>query len=66
MNMVARTTRVPDGGYRAWCPSLPGCVAWGASNEEALRRLDEAARGYLNSLNVAPPKYIFRVQQGAA
>ncbi len=66
MQMVVKTTRVADGGYRAWCPALPGCVVWGASDEEALCRLEDAARGYLSSLNVALPKDLFPAHQGAA
>ncbi|MCY2931144.1 MAG: type II toxin-antitoxin system HicB family antitoxin [Planctomycetota bacterium] len=66
MNMVAKTAPVPNGGYRAWCPNLPGCVAWGDSDEEAIRRLEDAVRGYLSSLDVAPPKELFLAHQGAA
>lgn len=66
MKMVLKTTRVTNGSYRAWCPALPGCVVWGASNEEALCLLEEAARGYLSSLNVALPKDLFSAQRGVA
>lgn len=28
-----------DDGVRAFCPDLPGCSAWGRTDDEALRKL---------------------------
>jgi predicted RNase H-like HicB family nuclease len=39
--------RAADGVYGAWGPDLPGCVALGASIEEAEREM-RAARVYLD------------------
>lgn len=39
--------RADDGGYGAWSPDLPGCVALGDTEEEALSEMKEAMRGHL-------------------
>jgi predicted RNase H-like HicB family nuclease len=38
--------RADDGGYGAWSPDLPGCVALGGT-EETLVEMKEAMRGHL-------------------
>jgi len=49
-----------DGMFVAECPSLPGCVSQGKSRKEALGNIQDAVRGYLESLKkhnepVPPP-----------
>lgn len=49
-----------DGMFVAECPSLPGCVSQGKSRKEALKNIQDAVRGYLESLKkhnepVPPP-----------
>ena len=50
-----------EGGvYVAECPSLPGCVSQGKTREEALKNIEDAVAGYLESLKkhgdpVPPP-----------
>ncbi|MDX2265744.1 MAG: type II toxin-antitoxin system HicB family antitoxin [Hyphomicrobiales bacterium] len=39
-----------DGGFTAFCPSLPGVVTEGDSVEEALDMARDAIAGYLESL----------------
>ena len=39
--------RADDGGYGAWSPDLPGCVALGDTEEETLAEMREAMRGHL-------------------
>lgn len=39
-----------DGVFVAEVPALPGCVSQGASRSEALRNVEEAIAGYLESL----------------
>lgn len=39
-----------DGLFVATVPSLPGCVSQGSSRSEALENIQDAARGYLESL----------------
>ncbi len=39
--------RADDGGYGAWSPDLPGCVALGDTEDEALSEMKEAMRGHL-------------------
>ena len=39
-----------DGVFTAECPSLPGCISEGATREIALQNIQDAIRGYLESL----------------
>ena len=39
-----------DGVFVAQVPSLPGCISQGATRAEALRNVQEAIEGYLESL----------------
>ncbi|MGC8690994.1 MAG: type II toxin-antitoxin system HicB family antitoxin [Caldisericum sp.] len=40
----------PEGGYTATVPSLPGCVTYGATIEEAINMAKEAIELYIESL----------------
>jgi len=42
--------RDEDGVFVAECPSLPGCVSQGGSRKEALDNIQDAIKGYLESL----------------
>lgn len=42
--------RADDGGYGAWSPELPGCVAVGDSPEHAVSEMREAVRMHLELL----------------
>lgn len=37
----------PEGVYTAMVPSIPGCVTWGETIEEAITMAQEAAEGCL-------------------
>ena len=39
-----------DGAFVAECPSLPGCVSEGKTRQDALRNIQDAIKGYLESL----------------
>ena len=39
-----------DGIYVAECPSLPGCISQGKTRGEALLNIQDAIKGYLESL----------------
>ena len=39
-----------DGIFVAECPSLPGCVSQGMTRREAVENIQDAIRGYLESL----------------
>ncbi len=39
-----------DGVFVAQCPSLPGCVSEGKTREEAVKNIQEAIEGYIESL----------------
>ncbi len=41
--------------YRALCQSLPGCIAYGTTAQEASREMVTAMRGYLASLDMPEP-----------
>jgi len=40
----------PEGGFTVTVPSLPGCVTYGESLEQAQDMAKDAIRGYLESL----------------
>lgn len=40
----------PEGGYTALVPSLPGCISYGETLEEAKEMIADAIEGYLVSL----------------
>lgn len=42
--------REEDGGYHAFCPSLPGCNSQGDTYDEAVENIRDAIRLYLESL----------------
>jgi predicted RNase H-like HicB family nuclease len=42
-----------DGGFGAWSPDLPGCVALGETREEALSEMREAIVFHLDGLRAA-------------
>jgi predicted RNase H-like HicB family nuclease len=42
--------RADDGGYGAWSPELPGCVALGDTPEEAAVEMREAIREHVELL----------------
>lgn len=39
--------RADDGGYGAWCPELPGCVALGDTEEETVAEMRQAMKLHL-------------------
>jgi antitoxin HicB len=39
-----------DGVFVAECPVLPGCISQGKTRDEAIRNIQDAIRGYLQSL----------------
>jgi antitoxin HicB len=40
-----------DGAFVVECPSLPGCISQGKTRKEAIENVQDAIRGYLESLN---------------
>ena len=60
MRLVTRIVRQPNGGYRAWCPALPGCVVMAASRAEAEAQIARAIEGYIASMDVALPRELGR------
>ena len=46
----ARVELDDDGRWSAWIEELPGCAAWGYSEDEALAALEAAAIAYLEDM----------------
>lgn len=46
-----------DGYWIAECPSLPGCISQGATEEEAIENITDAIRAYIEALTLTgePP-----------
>lgn len=44
MKFVITTTQDEDGVYVAECPSIPGCVSQGATEQEAEKNIQEAIK----------------------
>lgn len=42
--------RADDGGYGAWCPDLPGCVALADTEAEVLAEMRRAIEFHLDGL----------------
>lgn len=40
----------PEGVYTALVPSLPGCITWGETVEQALEMVKDAIEGYISVL----------------
>ena len=55
MRFAVNISEVSGAGYRAQCPSLPGCTVFGRSPDEARQQATRAILGYLASLDVAVP-----------
>lgn len=47
MKFTITITRDEDGMYIADCPSIPGCVSQGKTEQEAERNIQEAIKGCL-------------------
>jgi len=45
------TEQDEDGIFVAQCPSLPGCISQGNTRKEAIENIQDAIRGYLESLD---------------
>ncbi len=43
-------TQDEDGIYIAECPALPGCISQDETREQALENINDAIKGYLESL----------------
>jgi antitoxin HicB len=43
--------RDEDGAFVVECPSLPGCISQGTTRKEAIENVQDAIRGYLESLH---------------
>ena len=45
--VVLDFAKEPEGGYTVTVPSLPGCVSYGKTFEEAIEMIKDAMQGYL-------------------
>ncbi len=46
----AELVQEDDGRWSSWIDKLPGCAAWGYSEEEALTALNDAALAYIGDM----------------
>jgi predicted RNase H-like HicB family nuclease len=44
-----------EGGYRASCASLPGCVICAESRQDVYPKMQDAVRGYIAAVGNAVP-----------
>jgi predicted RNase H-like HicB family nuclease len=58
MKICIRIRRNDRGEFMASCPSLPGCVSSGLTEQQAKHRLEDAIRGYIASLSNFVPEHI--------
>ncbi len=63
VNIEVRLASVHD-GYRAWCPTLPGCRVRGKSRQQVLDAIHHAILGYLASLDQAIPSTLTEIVAG--
>ena len=56
MRIVIEIHEISVGVHRACCSSLPGCIAFGYSVENARSKMADAVRSYLASFDVAYPE----------
>jgi len=66
MKLCVRVRRNARGGFIAACPSLPGCVSCGDTEQQARDNIEQAIRGYLASLNNFEPPQIRQVVEYAS
>ena len=50
MQIKIRLERDEDGMWVSTCPSLPGCISQGKSQEDALKNIKDALRLHIRSL----------------
>jgi len=48
----------PEGGYTVIVPSLPGCITYGESIEEAKKMAEDAINAYLKSMKKHGEKFL--------
>ena len=46
----AQLERDEDGRWSAWIDELPGCAAWGYTQDEAIAALQDAAEAYIEDM----------------
>ncbi len=61
MKLCVRLRRNERGRFIASCPSLPGCVSSGLTEQQARENLQDAIQGYLASVNEFVPERIQEV-----
>jgi predicted RNase H-like HicB family nuclease len=65
MRLTVKIIHIGPNGFRAVCPSLPGCHARGRSQQEAVENIHTAIQGYLASMNAVVPQSIEPLVQTA-
>ena len=50
MQYRVRIEQDENGVFLAECPSLPGCISQGETRQEAIANIQDAIKGYIESL----------------
>lgn len=58
MKVCVQIRQNEKGEYVAVCPHLPGCLSRGRTSREAIRKVDEAIRGYLAAAGEFVPERV--------
>ena len=56
MKLCVRIHKNEVGRFTAQCPSLPGCMCFGTTRQEAGDKLEEAIRGYIAAVSNFVPE----------
>jgi antitoxin HicB len=52
MRYTVLMNRNEEGGYTVTVPALPGCISEGADWDSALKNIEEAITGYIETLSI--------------
>ncbi len=56
MKLSVKVIANENGGYTALCPSLPGCISRGKTQQLAAENIHEAIKGYLAAVSNFVPE----------
>ncbi len=56
MKLSVKVVANENGGFTALCPSLPGCISRGPTQQLAAENIHEAIRGYLAAVSNFVPE----------
>jgi len=60
LNYKILLKKEPEGGFTVFIPSLPGCITFGDTIDEAIEKAKEAIELYIKSLKLMVKKYLLK------